>query len=65
MSDEGPGIPEEDIPRMLRFLDALPPAVNFCPKNFAELSDHARRALRRMRRRSTLVRSFWQQAQLL
>ncbi len=38
---------------------------NFCPKNFAELSDHARRALRRMRRRSTLVRSFWQQAQLL
>jgi transposase len=38
---------------------------NFCPKNFAELSDHARRALRRMRRRSSLVRSFWQQAQLL
>ena len=25
---------------------------NFCPKNFAELSDHARRALRRMRGRS-------------
>jgi transposase len=38
---------------------------NFCPKNFAELSHHARRALRRMRRRSSLVRSFWQQAQLL
>jgi len=38
---------------------------NFCPKNFAELSDHARRALRRMRRRSALVSSFWQQAQLL
>jgi transposase len=38
---------------------------NFCPKNFAELSDHARRALRRMRRRPALVRSFWQQAQLL
>ena len=38
---------------------------NFCPKNFAELSDHARRALRRMRGRSSLVRSFWQQAQLL
>jgi transposase len=38
---------------------------NFCPKNFAELSDHARRALRRMRRRSSLVRSFWHQAQLL
>jgi transposase len=38
---------------------------NFCPKNFAELSDHARRALRRMRKRSSLVRSFWHQAQLL
>jgi transposase len=38
---------------------------NFCPKNFAELSDHARRALRRMRRRPALVRSFWHQAQLL
>ena len=38
---------------------------NFCPKNFAELSHHARRALRRMRGRSSLVRSFWQQAQLL
>jgi transposase len=38
---------------------------NFCPKNFAELSDHARRALRRMRARPALVRSFWQQAQLL
>ena len=41
---------------------ALP---NFCPKNFAELSAHARCALRRMRRRPSLVRSFWQQAQLL
>jgi transposase len=38
---------------------------NFCPQNFAELSDHARRALRRMRARPALVRSFWQQAQLL
>jgi transposase len=38
---------------------------NFCPKNFAELSHHARRALRRMRRRPALVRSFWHQAQLL
>lgn len=37
---------------------------NFCPKNFAELSYHARRALRRMRRRPTLIRSFWKQAQL-
>jgi transposase len=38
---------------------------NFCPKNFAELSGQARRALRRMRGRSALVRSFWRQAQLL
>ncbi len=38
---------------------------NFCPKNFAELSDRARRVLRRMRGRPALVRSFWQQAQLL
>ena len=37
---------------------------NFCPKNFAQLSDHARRALRRMRRRSTLVTAFWKQARL-
>jgi len=37
---------------------------NFCPKNFWELSDHARRALRRMRRRPTLVAAFWKQAEL-
>jgi transposase len=37
---------------------------NFCPKTFAELSYHARRALRRMRRRPTLVTAFWKQAEL-
>ena len=37
---------------------------NFCPHDFAELNHHARRALRRMRRRSRLVESFWKQAQL-
>lgn len=37
---------------------------NLCPKNLWELGDHARRALRRMRRRPTLVRAFWQQADL-
>jgi transposase len=37
---------------------------NFCPKNFVELSYHARCALRRMRRRPSLIRSFWKQAQL-
>lgn len=37
---------------------------NFCPKNFVELSYQARRALRRMRRRPSLIRSFWRQAQL-
>lgn len=38
---------------------------NFCPRDFAQLSHHARRALARMRRRPTLVRAFWQQAELL
>jgi len=37
---------------------------NLCPKNFWELSHHARRALRRMRRRPTLVMAFWEQAEL-
>ena len=37
---------------------------NFCPKNFGELSHHALRALRRMRRRPTLVAAFWKQAEL-
>jgi len=37
---------------------------NFCPKDYSELSYHARAALRRMRRRPTLVQSFWKQAKL-
>jgi len=37
---------------------------NFCPKDCSELSYHARRALRRMRRRPTLVTAFWKQAEL-
>ena len=37
---------------------------NFCPRDFSELSYHARRALRRMRRRPTLVMAFWEQAEL-
>jgi len=37
---------------------------NFCPKTFADLSHHARTALRRMRRRPTLVTAFWKQAEL-
>jgi transposase len=37
---------------------------NFCPDNYRELSQHARRALRRMRRRPTLVCAFWEQAEL-
>ena len=40
---------------------ALP---NFCPTTFGELSWHARCALRRMRRRPTLVTAFWKQADL-
>ena len=37
---------------------------NFCPTNFGQLSHYARQALRRMRRRPTLVIAFWQQANL-
>ena len=37
---------------------------NFCPRDFTQLSHQARRALRRMRRRPRLVRSFWRQAYL-
>jgi len=37
---------------------------NFCPKDHSQLSYHARAALRRMRRRPTLVQSFWKQAEL-
>jgi len=37
---------------------------NFCPKDFAQLTSAARRALGRMRRRQPLVESFWKQAEL-
>jgi transposase len=37
---------------------------NLCPRNFAQLGYHARLALRRMRRRPTLVTAFWRQAEL-
>ncbi len=37
---------------------------NFCPATFGQLSSHARNALRRMRRRPTLVCAFWEQAEL-
>jgi transposase len=37
---------------------------NLCPKNLGELSQQAIRALRRLRRRPTLVAAFWKQASL-
>jgi transposase len=37
---------------------------NFCPKTFTELSYHAIKALKRMRRRAKLITAFWQQAEL-
>ncbi len=37
---------------------------NFCAKDFAQLSHHARRALCRMRRRPRLVTAFWKQSSL-
>ena len=38
--------------------------ANLCPKNLGELRLQAIRALKRMRRRPTLVIAFWQQAEL-
>ena len=38
---------------------------NLCPHDYSALSWHARAALRRMRRRPTLVAAFWKQARLL
>ena len=38
--------------------------ANFCPKGLGELSAQAIRALKRMRRRPSLVMAFWQQAEL-
>jgi transposase len=37
---------------------------NLCPRDLGELSTAARAALRRMRRRPTLVAAFWKQAEL-
>jgi hypothetical protein len=37
---------------------------NVCPQNFGQLSVHARKTLRRMRCRPTLVCAFWEQAEL-
>jgi transposase len=37
---------------------------NFCPKTFTEPSYHAIKALKRMRRRPTLITAFWHQAEL-
>lgn len=37
---------------------------NFCAKNLAHLKTHAGSRLRSMQRRKTLVRAFWQQAEL-
>ena len=37
---------------------------NFCAKDFHHLTVNARRALRRMQKRPTLIRAFWKQAKL-
>jgi len=37
---------------------------NCCPKTFTQLSYHAIRALKRMRRRPKLIQAFWKQAEL-
>jgi transposase len=38
--------------------------ANFCPKDLGHLGREARRHLRRSQRRRTLIRAFWQQAEL-
>ena len=38
--------------------------ANFCPKNLAQLTPFARRALASTQRRVSLIRSFWRQAEL-
>ena len=38
--------------------------ANFCPRDLAELGSEARRKLRLMRARPSLVRAFWKQADL-
>jgi transposase len=38
--------------------------ANFCPQDLPQLGREARRQLRRSQRRTTLVRAFWQQAEL-
>ncbi len=38
--------------------------ANFCPKDLPHLGREARRQLRRSQRRPTLIRAFWQQAEL-
>jgi len=37
--------------------------ANFCPKDFAELSAHARAKLQRTQRRKTPIAAFWKQAE--
>ena len=37
---------------------------NYCASDFGELKHRARRNLRSMQRRPTLVRAFWKQAEL-
>ncbi len=38
--------------------------ANFCAKDIGDVSDFARRRLKSMRRRPTLVRAFWKRAEL-
>lgn len=38
--------------------------ANFCPKDWHDLTDQARRKLRGSQRRASLVRAFWSQAEL-
>ena len=73
-------VERDDVDIQLEFLPAYAPELNpveylwgylktheianLCARNLDQVSDFARRRLRSMQRRPTLVTSFWQQAEL-
>ena len=52
------------IPTLALVLSRVAFADGICPRELWQLSAAARDALRRMRRRPTLVTAFWKQAEL-
>ena len=65
-----PRLKETDLKKLEIKLKQGPQALGYetnlwtLPKTFTDLSYHAIRALKRMRRRPTLIQAFWHQAEL-